>query len=265
MDLLLIARKIWRHKLVTLPVIALTLVGAVYTLGVKQPLYEATASYLLVNPPLPPTDEEIARDPALGKVKADNPYTRFTDQSVIIDVLARRMSAVSVKRELVRDGADPRFTVGPAEHFGGTSPILQVTGTGATPQASIKTARVVGGEMAVELDRMQAKDVDARYRITAQMVEAPDAPQLQASGQLRMLVAVCVLGAIVMFMVVSITDALDSLRRERWEAVVKDAWTAHDLTIIDPEAGPERTVGTNGAGDGRQLTAGWSAPSGSEE
>ena len=42
MDLLLIARKIWRYKLATLPVIVLTLCGAVYAVAVKDPVYEAS-------------------------------------------------------------------------------------------------------------------------------------------------------------------------------------------------------------------------------
>ena len=58
MDLLLIARKIWRYKLATLPVIFLTLCGAVYAVALKDPVYEVKSSYLLINPPAPPTAEE---------------------------------------------------------------------------------------------------------------------------------------------------------------------------------------------------------------
>jgi hypothetical protein len=245
MDLLLIARKIWRHKLVTLPVILLTLVGAGYAIAGKEPLYEATSSFLLINPPAAPTADEIARNPALGKIHADNPYTRFADQSVVIDVLARSMSSDTARRTLVKAGADPRFTVEAATRFGTTSPIVQITGTGATPQAATKTAEVVGHGVTGELDRMQAAEkVDPKYRITTMQVEYPDGPTLQASGQLRMLVGVLVLGAIALFIVVSITDALDTLRRERWEALAQDAWTAEDLAIVDPE--PD-AVHTNGA------------------
>ena len=35
MDLLLIARKIWRYRIATLPVIALTLLGAIYVVVLK--------------------------------------------------------------------------------------------------------------------------------------------------------------------------------------------------------------------------------------
>ena len=216
MDLLLIARKIWRHKFLTIPVILLTLVGAAYTIAVKQPLYEATSSFLLINPPPAPTNDDIARDPSLAKVDPNNPYTRFADQSVVIDVLSRTVNSDTARAELIKAGADPRYTVAAATRFGTTSPIVQITGTGATPQAAIGTAKVVGHAVVGELNRMQAEQkVDPGYRITTLQIEFPDGPHLQASGQLRMLVAVLVLGTIVLFIVISVTDAFESLRRER--------------------------------------------------
>jgi hypothetical protein len=247
MDLLLIARKIWRHKLVTLPVILLTLLGVAYTVAVKQPLYEATSSYLLINPPAAPTADEIARNPALANIHFDNPYTRFADQSVVIDVLARTMSSDTARRALVKAGADPRFVVEAATRFGTTSPIVQITGTGATPQAAIKTAEVVGHGVTGELNRMQAaQKVDPRYRITSMQVEFPDGPRLQASGQLRMLVGVLVLGVVALFVVVSITDALEMLARERWERRA-GSWTAEDLALVGSDPAGD-SVEMNGHG-----------------
>jgi hypothetical protein len=217
MDLLLIARKIWRHKLLTVPVILLTLAGAVYVVAVKEPLYEASTSYLLISPRPAPTAEEIARNPALAKVRADNPYTRFTDQSVVVDVLERRLSTESARRTLMDAGADPRYTVGSGVEFGSSVPIMQITALAATPEAAIQSAKVVGGAAIAELDRMQKEhDVDPGYRITAMRVEEPDGARLKASGQLRMLVGVLVLGTVLLFIVVSVTDALEGLRRERW-------------------------------------------------
>jgi hypothetical protein len=257
MDLLLIVRKIWRHKLVTVPVILLTLAGAAYAVAVKEPLYEATSSFLLINPKAAPTADEIARNPALAKVRADNPYTRFADQSVMIDVLARRMGSGTAREQLVRAGADPRFMVGTAAHFGSTSPIVQITGAGSTPQAAVKTAEVVGHAVVGELDRMQAEHkVDPGYRITAMQVEFPDGPQLQASGQLRMLVAVLVLGTVVLFIVISVTDAVESLRRERWAEQAQEPWTADEFAILDSEFELEAAARTNG---------GWHRPSPHEQ
>jgi hypothetical protein len=236
MDLLSIVRKVWRYKLVTLPVVLLVLCGAVYVVAVKEPAYEVSSSFILINPPAPPTPEDIARDPSLGHINSENPYTRFSDQSVMREVLASTMSSESTHRELLKAGADPRYKVAPATAFGFSSPIVQVTAQGPTPEVAVGSAKLVGKLLTRELDGMQqAQGVDPHYRIKAQQVEAPDRVQLKASGQLRMLVGVLILGAVLLFLIVSVADALTKLRAERVErpaparaAAVSGGWPNQD-------------------------------------
>ena len=97
MDLLNISRKIWRHRLATLPVIALTLLGTIYIVALKAPEYKVSSSYVLINPPPPPTADEIARDPKLAQINPNNPYTRFSDQSVIVSLLSSSLSNDSAR------------------------------------------------------------------------------------------------------------------------------------------------------------------------
>jgi hypothetical protein len=216
MDLLSIVRKIWRYKLVTIPVVLLTLCGAIYVVAVKQPVYEASSSFVLINPPAPPTAEDIALDPSLGRIDSDNPYTRFTDQSVVVEVLASGITSPSAKRTLEKAGADPRYTVAPVSEFGYSSPIIQITAQGWTPQAAIRGAKLVTAAVTRELDHMQqAEGVNPKYRIRTRQLDVPDSAELRASGQLRMLVAVLGLGAVLLFVVVSMADALTTLRMER--------------------------------------------------
>jgi hypothetical protein len=187
----LIARKIWRHKLITVPVILLMLAGAAYVITVKQSLYEASSTYLMVSPPAAPTAEQIARHPGLAKVKADNPYTHFADQSVVIDVLKARMSSESVRKVLVMAGADPRYRLRSATEFGVSARMFQVKALASTPEGAMRSAEVVGHAVVGELDRMQkARDVDRAYRIKAVQVVAPDGARRKASGPFRMLVGV---------------------------------------------------------------------------
>ncbi len=215
MDLLAIARKIWRYKLITLPIVALTLLGAVYVVAVKKPVYEASSSYVLLNPPAPPTAEEVARNPELGRIDSNNPYTRFTDQAVVVGIMASKVDSESARRELVKAGGDKRYEVAPSSQFGYSSPIVQVTSMGWSPESAIRTAKLVGQEIIAELDRMQAaQGVDPRYRINARRVDAPDHAELRASGQLRALVGVLGLGAVLLFMFVSVADALTNLRTQ---------------------------------------------------
>jgi hypothetical protein len=215
MSLLLIAQKIWRYKFATLPVLGLMLLGAFYVIAIKQPVYQTASSYILLNPPAAPTPDEVARDPKLG-VGTDNPYTRYSDQSIVVQVLASRLSGDDARAELAREGADPRYTVAPSSNFGFSAPIVQITAVGVTPAAAVKTADVVGLAMTRELDRMQQQHGTApRYRIDAQEVAAAHDARLKASGKLRSLVAVFVLCGILLFVVVSIADAVGTIRSQR--------------------------------------------------
>jgi len=223
MDLLLIVTRVWRHRFITLPVILLTLAGAGYVAAVKKPVYKVSASYLLVNPPAPPTSQEIAADPALAHVRADNPYTRFGNQPVMIDVLSRTLSAPTARQKLLTQGADPSYAVESATTFGFATPVLQITAVGVTPEMASRTATLVSHAVLSELNRLQVKaQVDAPYRITAQQLEPPTAPLPQASGQMRSLVAVLAIGVILLFSVISVADALSAIRRQRAGVVAPD-------------------------------------------
>ena len=83
MDLLLIARKVWRYKLVTLPIIALVILGAVMSSSVKEPLYEASSSLHPDQSAGPAHRRGHCPRPRPRPKNADNPYTRFADQSVV--------------------------------------------------------------------------------------------------------------------------------------------------------------------------------------
>jgi hypothetical protein len=262
MDLLSIARKIWRYKLLTLPVILLTFCGAVYAVAFKDPVYEAHASYLLINPPAPPTPEKIAQDPSLRDT--DNPYTRFADQSVVVEVLTSSLSSESARRKLEDAGADNRYTVAPKATFGySSSPIVEITGVGLSPHTAIRTAQVVGDALRRQLKRMQDdQGIAPEYAITTQQVEAPTDAELRASGQARMLVAVLAVGAVLLFVVTSVAEAVTGLRIERreravWVGPAGDGETWSTGPWPPPEAGvdSELVSGANGgpAHDGEPI------------
>jgi hypothetical protein len=265
MDLLSIVRKIWRYKLATIPVLLLTLCGAIYVVAVKEPVYEASSSFVLINPPAPPTAEDIARDPALGRIDSDNPYTRFNDQSVVVEVVASGITGPSARRALKKAGADPRYTVAPASEFGYSSPVIQITAQGWSPQAAIRSAKLVTDAAIRQLDNMQqAEGVNPKYRIKTQQLHPPDSAELRASGQLRMLVGVLGFGAVLLFVVVSVADALTILRTERMgrpapSAAAKDEpWPAHEgrprgLFPLEPEDWSEFEENSLGAGDPVKL------------
>jgi hypothetical protein len=215
MSLLLIVGKLWKYKLFTLPIFALVVAGSIYVYVVKAPTYEAPATYILINPPAPPTDAQIAAKPALGRIDSDNPYLRFSDLTVVVQVLATKLSSQEIRRTLVEQGADPNYAAAPSPEFGFNSPIIQITGTGPTPATAVHTANLVGEAMSQELDQMQAiRGVDKMYWINAEVVVGAHDATLKASGKLRALVAVFALGMILMFIAVSVLDAIATLRAE---------------------------------------------------
>ena len=215
MNLLLIARKIWRYRLVTLPVIALTLLGLFYVMAVKAPEYKVSSSYILINPPPPPTADEIARNPTLGRINPNNPYTRFSDQTVIVSLLSSSLSSDTARQELVKAGADPRYTVSPDLQLGYSSSVVEITGMSSTAQGAVHTAELVGAALTRELDRIQvSQGVDPHYMITAQQVVPPDSPKLQISSRFRPLIGVLAIGAILLLLAVSAAEALETLRAD---------------------------------------------------
>jgi hypothetical protein len=208
-------QRIWKHKLATIPVIALTVIGVAYMVVVKPKTYQAQASYLLIPPPQPPTPQQIAAHPALAKLNTNNPYVRFNDLTVIVSLLSQAASSSSTRSQLLAQGADPNYTIGPDVQFG-TDPIVQITGSGPTPAAAIKSATVVGKATTQLLTTLQAQQgVSPQYMISALPLNGPARAQLQVSSLLRKAVTVLALGLIMLFLVVSTLSGIDERRENK--------------------------------------------------
>jgi hypothetical protein len=245
-DLVQISRKVWLHRFVALPVIALTLIAAFYVVAIKQPSYEVSSSYVLINPPDPPTADEIAKNPQLRNIGANNPYTRFADQSAMIGLLASRMDTESMRQSLAEKGADPGYRVAPSADIGYGSFLLEITGVGHSPDTAVKTAQLVGGALTSELRRMQSdQGVSSQYMIQAQLVVAPDHAQQRVSGKLRPLIGVLVIGAILLFVVISAAEALAAFKSDWLEAIRREAGD-------DPERAKEPPAGKGGRAGARK-------------
>jgi hypothetical protein len=204
-----------------------------------------------VNPPAAPTAQQIAADPKLANARADNPYTRFNNQPVMIDVLSRTLSTPTARHKLVTKGADPRYAVESATTFGFATPVLQITAAAATPEVAIRSATLVSRASLSALDRIQEKaQVDPPYRITAQQLEPPTWPLPQASGQVRSLVAVLAAGVILLFSAISVADAVVAIRRRRQLVPLFDDVAAPDPDVValDPDRASPHAIATNGGG-----------------
>lgn len=215
MDLFSIAGIFWRHKIVAIPVILFTLLGAFYIIHVKAPTYEATSSFLLSNPPGPPTAAQIAADPKLAKMNPNNPYVNYGNLSVAAAVMINLVTDPANQQALVQAGADPRYQIAPNTEFGIAAPIIQITGVGSTAEEAIRTADLVTAKSESVLNQMQvSQGVNSRYMIKPLQLTVPQQAQLSASGKLRTLIALLALGTLVLFVAISAADAIDKRRRD---------------------------------------------------
>ena len=204
MDLISIVRSLWRHKLAAAPVVLLTVIGAFYIMAVKAPVYQASSSILLLNPPGQPTAAEIAANHKLAKIDANNPYVNFNDMAVVADAVINVVSSDASAQALVSAGANPNYTAELSSDFG-TPPIIEFTGTGSSAQEAIRSATLVTSAAEADLYQMQKSEgVNPLYMIKATELVRPTQAQTASSGKLRTLIAVLGVGALLLFIVVSV-------------------------------------------------------------
>jgi hypothetical protein len=226
MDLLAIAQTVRRHKFAALPVIILTFVLTSYVTVLSKPDYEADGAYALVNPPPAPTQAQIAQNPSLGKVNANNPLVSYGNLTIVAGMLTQAMGTEAVQHTLLADGIDPRSTV--TLDPSSIAPVLTVTGVGGTAAEAVNSGVRLGQSLSDELNAMQARlGVTQGYRITVYPLGLPDRASLKLSSKLRDLAAILALGVILLWVSVSIAVA----RAERKNASVSPDGTADSAAL----------------------------------
>jgi capsular polysaccharide biosynthesis protein len=206
---------LWRHKVWSAVVIGLTLVGGMAVMIGVSPVYEASASYLVIRPPDPPTQAQLQANPDLAKVESDNPYVRLGDPNIIINVVSREAGSSDTRAALMIEGVTGDYTVSPSNKFGFASPIIDVSAQSDTARGAIDAVGIIGDEVLKELKAVQQVDqVDDRYMFHARLVESGDAATARSSGRIRALMAVLAIGALCSLMLVMTLHARDR-RRDR--------------------------------------------------
>ena len=221
MDLLSIIRAVWRCKVATIPVILLTLLGAFYIAKIKPPVYEASSSLLMLAAPGPPSESQVAANPRLKKLNPNNPYVDYGDLSVVADSVIEVVTSGAAQPALIRQGANPQYQLSLSTDVS-NPPIIDVTGIGSSPQEAILTADVVTRAAAADLYKLQQEQgTSPAYMIKPVQLVKPTTATLSSSSKLRSLIAVLGLGAILLFIAVSVTDALAKRRRNDGPHVVE--------------------------------------------
>jgi capsular polysaccharide biosynthesis protein len=207
MDLLAMLDALRRHKLLVLLVLLGILGGDVYIAFGIPHQYESQAQYVLINPPDAPTESQIARDPALGRLNTDNPYLRLPGV-VVVDVVAGRASSEVVRRELSARGADGDYQISGTNAIG-AGLVIVIVGTGHTAPQARMTANVVAERMQSELHAMQkVNGADDRFLIRTVQVSPPTEPVRKVTGTVRSAIAVLAAGLVLLFALVSLAEAM---------------------------------------------------------
>ena len=211
MDLLTIVQSLWRHKLFAIPVILLTVVAGVYVLKIKPPVYEASSSVLLIEPQ-GPTAAQIAASPTLKRINPNNPYIDYGDLDVVADSVIQNMMNNADQSALVEAGVDPRYQLALSTAYG-NPPIIDITGVGSSAQQAIHGAAVLARTATTDLTQIQSQaGVNRIYMIKSIELSQPDQAQLSSSGKFRSLIAVLGLGALLLFLVISVADVVEKRR-----------------------------------------------------
>ena len=212
MDLVSIVRTVWRHKLASIAVILVTVLGVFYVIKIKPAVYQASSEIILLSPPGPPSAAQIAQHPKLAKVNINNPYVAFGNLAIVADAVINSVTSSSAQQALANTGANPGYQVILSTETG-FPPIIQITGTGSSSLEAIHTANLVTAAARTALYQLQmSQNVNNQYLITSAVLVRPTTAQLAVSGKIRTLVAVLALGAVLLFVVISVTEAMDKRR-----------------------------------------------------
>ena len=106
MDLLTLLRLFRRNIAATVvaAVLAAALVG--YVVVSAPPVYRSSGSVVLFSPPQPPDPTLRDVDPSVPTttVASDNPYVRFNDLSVVVDIVRRVLLSTEVDATVRKAG-----------------------------------------------------------------------------------------------------------------------------------------------------------------
>ena len=235
MDLLSIVQALWRHKIFVIPVIVFTAVASFYVVKLKPVTYEASASVLLANPPGAATPTQLSQNPELKKVSPYNTFVSYGDLSVVADSVIELLTSAPAQPGLISQGIDPRYQLTLSTAYG-NPPIIDITGVGSTPQVAVQSANLLAAAVKTNLSQLQkSQGIDNFYMISALEIVKPLQAQRSTSGKLRSLIAVIGLGMLLLFVVVSVAEAV-ALRRRGSSAAAPSQLPNDDTLVMSREA-----------------------------
>ncbi|MCB0981286.1 MAG: hypothetical protein H6513_15885 [Acidimicrobiaceae bacterium] len=193
MSIASLLRLLWRQRRVVIPAAVVALLACVGVLIVQPPVYRASAAVVLLNPPALP--EVTPENPTIPP-EYQNPYSRFGDLSVIVDILVKVLDSEPVQQQLKAQGLDGTFEIAANRDFY-RGPIIDVAGEGPSGSAAITNTNLVIAELERQLTTLQtSQGTDPSYWIRVETIVTPDKATTVFSGTLRALILVGGLGVV---------------------------------------------------------------------
>ena len=215
MDLLSIAQSLWRRKLIAIPILLLTGILAIYVVKVKPPTYKSTGSVLSRTRPEGPTPAQVAAHPSLKAASSYNTFVDYGDLTVIANTVMDLVGSATSQPALAQAGVIPGYSLGLSSDYG-NPPIIDITGVGQFSHGrdhECQCACRYRGEGDLYLVQ-QSEGINPfymvknRWRMCDLLLR-----QKSSSGALRSLIAILAVGVILLFLVISVADALEKRRK----------------------------------------------------
>ena len=217
MDVLSVMRLLWRRKLVVLLASLVVVAALVFTVTTVPPVYRASSSVVLLNPPAPPASEvEGASSDVIRSL--DNPFERFNDLSVVVDILRRIMNSGPTRDALEEQGLLGTYTVAANIDFY-RGPIVDVAAEAGSEVDALRSTELVMSMLEETLRDLQVRQgTSTDYLITSDVVVPATRATQVFSSTLRRLIAVGALGVMFVFGSVLAVDAILARRRKPFES-----------------------------------------------
>jgi hypothetical protein len=209
MDPMSVLRILWRHKLVALPFVVLTIALFTGALFFGPRAYQATASYAMITPSLP-SAIEIESSPALGAA-TDNPYLRSADPTLVLQVGKTRLSSEESVRTLQSEGLSTDFVVGSG--LSTSAQILTITANAESPEVAVRSAQRLGEILDDQIRQVQlVNGASERYLITVQTINEATGAAERVSSRLRNAAVAGIGGVVLLIAAVATARVLDERR-----------------------------------------------------
>lgn len=195
MDVWRITVAVLRRWYVFLPLLALTGYAAMTLGNGVKPQYEATATVVLV--------------PGQAPSEVENPYGGLSDTA---EVLAIVLDDAAVRDRIKAQGLNPEYEFSARSR----SSIMNFTTLSDSPEVSLKTGQTVLDLAREELaERQGSVGIPEGAQVDIQVLQAPAVSDVVATGKLRIMAVVGILGAALALLAAVLFDDLVGLLK-RW-------------------------------------------------